>query len=90
MGEWYEVKGSVKPAAIDTTSSQYYVYERKDIEKCEEKDENQNVTFSGYKYKEKKTPKEQWAVEAAAKTIQNVEAIMLGMTDLYEIGIGGL
>ncbi len=90
--EFIEVIGSqsVRPSEIDVSSSAYYVYERKDIQKYEEKDEEQNVIFSGWKYLERKIPKEQWNLEVTAQNKQNLDAIMLGLTDLYELGIGGV
>lgn len=90
--EFIEVIGSqtARPQEIDVTSSAYYVYERKDIQKYEEKDDQQNVIFTGWKYQERKIPKEQWAIEATAQNKQNLDAIMLGLTDLYEISIGGI
>ena len=88
MGEWYEVKGAVRPAEIDTTSSQYYVYESKDIEKFEEKDDDQKVVRSGWKYMQRRTPKEEWVVDATAQNKANIDALMLGLTDLYELQLG--
>lgn len=90
--EFIEVIGSqsVRPSEIDVSSSAYYVYERKDIQKYEEKDEEQNVIFSGWKYLERKIPKEQWNLEVTAQNKQNLDAIMLGLTDLYELGVGGV
>lgn len=88
--EYIEVIGSqsTRPAEIDVTTSAYYVYIRKDIQKYEEKDEDQNVTFKGWKYLERKIPKELWTLEIAKQNKENLDAIMLGLTDLYEISLG--
>lgn len=90
--EFVEVIGSqiTRPAEIDVTSSEFYVYERKNIEQYEEKDADQNVIFKGWKYLERKIPKEQWNLETTAQNKQNLDAIMLGLTDLYEMGLGGM
>lgn len=90
--EFIEVIGSQssRPLEIDVSSSAYYVYERKNITKYEEKDDDQNVTFSGWKYLERRIPKDQWSLETTAQNKQNLDAIMLGLTDLYELGLGGV
>lgn len=92
MSEWKEVIGSQseRPAEIDVTSSAFVVYERKDIQRYEEKDDEENVIYKGWKYKERQVPKEQWSIETAASNKKNLDAIMLGLTDLYEVGIGGI
>lgn len=90
MSEWKEVIGSQpeRPDEIDVTSSAYYVYERKDIQKYEETDDEENVIYKGWKYQERQVPREQWSVETTAKNKQNLDAILSGLVDLYEIGIG--
>lgn len=87
--EFIEVIGSQKerPSEIDVTSSAYYVYERKDIKKYEEKDAEETVLWTGWKYLERKIPKEQWELETTATNKQNLDAIMLGLTDLYELAV---
>lgn len=77
-----EVIGSVRPLEIDTSSATR-VLERKDIEPYEEKDEQQNVIFKGYKYKERAIPKDQWVVETTAKNKISLEAALEGMADTY-------
>ena len=48
MYEFEKVKGSVKPKEIDTESSQYYTYIRKNIKEVHEED----PTFDGWEYEE--------------------------------------
>ena len=90
--EFNEVIGSqaTKPSEIDVTTSAYYVYERKDIKKYQEKDADQNVLFDGWQYLERKIPKELWQLETTKKNNENLNAIMMGLTDLYEMQIGDL
>ena len=85
-GEWIEVKGSVRPQEIDTTSSKYYVYERKDIVKHE--DDDTGVAY--YTYLEKQTDKTEWFVTATAENKANIDALMSGLTDLYELQLESL
>ncbi len=87
--EYREVIGSqpTRPSEIDTSTSMSHVFERKDIQKYEVKDEKQNVIFTGWKYLEKKTPIEKWQLQTAAQNKENLDAIMLGLTDLYEISL---
>lgn len=89
--DFIEVIGSqpTRPAEIDVTSSEVFVYERKNIQKYEERDEEENIIFSGWKYLERKLSKTQWTLEVAVQNKQNLDAIMLGLTDLYELEIGG-
>ena len=92
--DFYEVIGSQseRPKEIDVSSSEFYVYERKDIQKYEEKDEQQNVIFKGWKYLERKVPKDKWAFEVSAENKQNLDIILLALPDIYEtlINLGGI
>lgn len=85
--EYIEVIGSqaTRPAEIDVDSSALYVYLRKDIKKYEEKDDDQNVIFSGWQYQERKVLKSQWIAEATVQNKTNIDAIMMGLTDLFEL-----
>lgn len=76
-----------KPAEIDTTSSQYVVYIRKDIEKYEHTDD-QGVTVKGWKYKECVVPNNEYLVEKMTEQKETTEALMLGLCDLYEMNLG--
>lgn len=88
MYKFETVRGtqSEKPAEIDTTSSQYVVYIRKDIEAFEEMDSEGNQT-KGWKYKECVVPNNNYIVDILAEQKETNEAIMLGMCDLYEQGL---
>ena len=86
--EWRDVIGSQieKPEEIDTTSSAIYVYERKDIKAYEGEDKEE----SGKKwtYQERKIPREQWLLDQTKSNYENLNAIMLGLVDLYEMNSG--
>ena len=74
---------SEKPKEIDTTSSQYVVYIRKDIEPYE-KTESDGVTIKGWKYQELAIPNNDYLADYLKQTVESNEAIMLGLCDLYE------
>lgn len=52
---WYAVESGVKPSEIDNTSSEIYVYLRKDIVKVEDEEKG---TY--YEYLEQKIKKDDW------------------------------
>lgn len=90
MWKTVENSSSVKPDAIDRTSSQAVVYIRKDFEKVPNVDEEGNPTQgTHWKYKEQTIPKEDWAayekaIEADSKcdvNAANIEYIAM-MTDV--------
>ena len=83
--EWVEVIGSQpeKPEEIDTTSSKFIVYERKDIKPYEEEDKEQ----TGFKwtYKERQIPREQWILDQTKANHEDLVALLSGLIDLYEL-----
>lgn len=83
--EFREVIGSQpsRPSEIDTTSSSTVVYERKDIQKYEEKDDAQNIIFSGWKYLEREIPRDKWLIETTAANKQNLDSALEGLADTY-------
>lgn len=90
MWKTVENSSSVKPDAIDRTSSQAVVYVRKDFEEVPNVDEEGNPTQgTHWKYKEQTIPKEDWAayekaIEADSKcdvNAANIEYIAM-MTDV--------
>ena len=89
MSEWIEVIGSppTKPAEIDTSTSEFYVFERKDIQEYKEPD-SENVTSKRWKYLERKITRDQWLVETVKRNKENTDAIMQGLVDLYELQLG--
>lgn len=96
MSEWITVISSQtsKPAEIDILSSAYYVYERKLITAYTQYSNSnpEDIEFTGWRYLERKIPREQWLLETTAQNKLNSDAIMAGMVDLYELqleGIGG-
>lgn len=71
-----------KPKEIDTTSSRYVVYIRKDIEEYTSSDEG--IEFKGWKYKECVVPNNEYLVESLKENKETNETIMLAIADLYE------
>ena len=61
MSDWQTVYGSQenKPSEIDTTSSDIVIYQRRNIEQVEFKDEN-DKTYKQWKYEERTLTKEEF------------------------------
>lgn len=91
MNEWIEVIGTqpTKPLEVDTTSSSFYIYERKDIQEYKDPD-NEEDTTKKWKYLERKIPRDKWIIETVQLNKENTDAIMQGMVDLYELQLEGL
>lgn len=78
---WYKSNSTVRPITPDTTSSQYYVYLRKNIEQIETEDEGGN-TYIMYEYDELKIPKEMYPLyEAEQKDRADIEYLAM-MSDI--------
>lgn len=77
-----------KPKEIDTTSSRYVVYIRKDIEPYETEGDEFDPPFKGWKYQEMIVPNNEWIVAQLKEQKQSNEALMLGLCDLYEQNLG--
>lgn len=90
MKEFEKVRGSVKPKEIDTDSSGYYTYIRKNIKEVHEEGDDFNPGFDGWEYEEMKVLNDEWAVDAIKAVQESNNALMLGMVDLYEMQIGEL
>lgn len=77
---WYETENGdlTRPASIDMTSSQVYVYIRKNIELVPETVNGDEIIPAHYKWDEIKIPKEVW--EIAKETFEHSEAL----DDVYE------
>ena len=92
MSEWIEVISSnpSRPQEVDVESSSFYVYERKNIEAYTETNDEEEVLWKGWKYLERKVSREKWILETTAKNQENVDAIMSGLADLYELQLEGL
>jgi len=81
---WYESESIIKPLEVDETSSEVYVYVRKDIEEVEKEDEKV------FHYIEQKIKKEDWElykkVNGHSTELSEVEDALM---ELAEIVIGG-
>ena len=82
---WYKAESSELPLTIDDTSSQVYVYVRKDINVEERTDEVTGDTYIVYVYEEAKISKEifdifkaQTESEARIADVEDVLADILG------------
>ena len=62
MTEWQKVYGSQseKPSALDTNSSAFFVYQRKNIERVTSTDE-QGSSYEMWEYDERKLTKDEYA-----------------------------
>lgn len=91
MYKFETVYGSqeTKPEEIDTTSSEYVVYIRKDIEPYEELDDQEQVVFKGWKYKEVAVPNNEYVAEQLVEQQECNNTLMLAIADLYEMQLGG-
>lgn len=85
MYKFEKVKGAVKPKEIDTESSQYYTYIRKNIEPCIEVNEEGITTFEGWQYDECKVLNDEYVVDQLKQLKEANDALMLGIVDLYEM-----
>ena len=74
---------SEKPKEIDTESSQYYIYIRKDIVEENITDEEGNEV-KGWKYKECQVPNNNYLIDQLGSHQESIDAIMLAIADLYE------
>lgn len=83
MIDFETVIGSKKPLEIDTTSSEYVVYIRKDIKPYQSEDEN-GTTIEGWKYQELALPNNDFLANYLKQSVESNQAIMLGLCDLYE------
>lgn len=79
---------SEKPKEVDSTSSQYVIYIRKDIEPYEIKEEGSEETVKGWKYKECVVPNTKYLIDQLSSQQEAIDALMLGMADLYEMQVG--
>lgn len=77
---WYESENDslIRPSDVDQTSSQVYVYLRKNIEVVSETTKGDETIPAHYKWNEIKIPKEVW--EIAKETFEHGEAL----DDVYE------
>lgn len=105
MYEWTNgVIGSQqeKPREIETGISNYYVYLRRNIRPYQLLDEEDKITFDGWKYDECKVLKDEYTAEKVAELetankelkadVEQLKednlTLMLALTDLYELQLG--
>ena len=82
MTEWQKVYGSQeeKPSALDTSSSNFFVYQRKNIERVTVTDEMSSGTYEMWQYDERKLTKDEYAKMVE----EELTATQLALTELYE------
>ena len=81
-----------KPKEIDTESSSYFVYIRKNIKEYTEQDEEGNILFNGWQYDEAKILNSDYTAEELARQKEEIETLkednlilMECLTDLAEL-----
>ena len=82
MTDWQKVYGSQeqKPSELDTSSSAYFVYQRKNIERVTFTDEMSGGTYEMWQYDERKLTKDEYA----KMLDEELTATQLALTELYE------
>lgn len=90
MLEFIKVRGSqeTKPQEIDTTSSSFYTYIRRNIKEVHEEGDEYNPPFDGWEYEEAKILNDEYIVDYVKSLVEQNEALMLGLVDLYELNLG--
>jgi len=81
---WYEVENGsdLRPAELDTSSSRRYVYERRSIQRVPASGEGEAVSAAHWRWEERKTPKEDWAVERARLHETALEDVYAALAEL--------
>ena len=82
MEEWQKVCGSQeeKPSALDTSSSAFFVYQRRNIERVTYPDEMSDSTYEIWEYEERKLTKDEYAKMVE----EELTAIQLALVEMYE------
>lgn len=76
--EWYYAESTISPAETDADSSDYFVYERKNIRKQTRKDDISDEDYDFYVYEERKIPKELYKYVKENEDIQaNVDYLLM-------------
>ena len=78
MTAWRNSQSSIRPEELDTTSSEYVVYERRNIESREETDPMDGETRTVWYYEERTIPKDEYAAMSSPAT----QLIMRELSDL--------
>lgn len=83
--EWVVGSQTEKPKELDVDSSQFVVYLRKNIQEYEQKDDDGQVIFKGWKYQELVVPNEQFITTALSDQTEINDALLLSISDIYEL-----
>lgn len=86
MTEWKKVYGSQaeKPSELDTTSSGYFVYQRKNIIRTRYTDNSTGSEYELWEYDERKLTKEEYARIREQELEDDLTQMQLALTELYE------
>ena len=81
ISDWAIVTGSQtnKPSTLDTTSSVFFVYQRRNIERITIDDEMLGA-YEMWQYEERKLTKDEYAVMVA----DEITATQIALTEMYE------
>ena len=81
---WYVVENGedLRPAELDADSSRRYVYERRDIQRVPASGEGEEAVPAHYRWEERKTPKEDWAVEQTRLHEAALEDVYAALAEL--------
>jgi len=80
---WIKAESKDKPSMIDESTSEVYVYVRKDIEEFEREEE----TF--YSYLEQKIKKEDWSLyESILSNTSDISDVQDALIELAEMVVG--
>ena len=85
MTDWQIVHGSqdVKPAEFDTTSSAYYVYQRRNVQRVTVTDFD-DKSYECWQYDERKLTKDEYNALRAELLKTELTNTQLALVDLYE------
>lgn len=83
MMDWQKVQGSqeTRPEELDTTSSAFYVYQRKNIERVTVEDSMTGDSYEVWQYDERKLTRDEFILESAKQTRADIDFIA-AMSDL--------
>ena len=83
MTDWKKVQGSqeTRPEELDTTSSAFYVYHRKNIERVTVEDSMTGDSYEVWQYDERKLTRDEFILESAKQTRADIDFIA-AMSDL--------
>lgn len=86
MTEWQLVQGSQeeKPLELDTTSSEFFVYQRKNIQRVTATSDLTQNTYEYWEYEERKLTKDEYARMREAELEDELTQTQLALAELYE------